>query len=39
MKNVAPRWTKPELVRLGKIADVAGSALVNNNGASANPKS
>jgi len=32
-------WTKPELVRLGTIADVAGNALINNNGASPNPKS
>jgi hypothetical protein len=24
-KTSTPRWTKPELVRLGKIADVAGA--------------
>ena len=28
-------WTKPELVHLGKIADVAGPKTVSSNGASA----
>lgn len=32
-------WVKPELERLGTIADVAGSSLVNNNGSSPNPRS
>lgn len=32
-------WTKPELVRLGKIADVAGNKSINFNGASGNNKS
>lgn len=32
-------WAKPELVKLGKIADVAGSQVVNNNGTSVNLKS
>ena len=31
----AKAWTKPELVRLGKIADVAGPKVVSSNGASA----
>lgn len=35
----AKGWTKPQLERLGKIADVAGSASVNNNGSSPNPRS
>lgn len=28
-------WTKPELVRLGKLADVTGPKTVASNGASA----
>ena len=28
-------WTKPELVRLGQIADVAGPKVVSSNGSSA----
>lgn len=31
----ATTWTKPELVRLGQIADVAGPKTVASNGASA----
>jgi hypothetical protein len=39
-KSVATRrWTRPTLIRLGKISDVAGNALANNNGASPNPRS
>jgi hypothetical protein len=40
-KPVSPKsaWTKPELVKLGKIADVAGNAVINNNGTSVNLKS
>lgn len=36
-KKPSPKavWTKPELVRLGKLADVAGPKLINSNGASA----
>jgi len=37
-KTVQP-WVKPELVRLGQIADVAGNKSVNFNGASGNNKS
>jgi hypothetical protein len=32
-------WVRPQLTRLGKIADVAGSQVVNNNGASPNLRS
>lgn len=32
--TTATTWTKPELVRLGKIADVAGPKVVSSNGAS-----
>jgi hypothetical protein len=32
-------WVRPQLARLGKIADVAGNAVVNNNGASPNLRS
>lgn len=32
-------WTAPKLNKLGTIADVAGSAAVNANGASPQPKS
>ena len=39
MTKTKPTWAKPELVRLGKIGNVAGSLVVNNNGASANLKS
>lgn len=43
VKSVAPAgansWVKPELVRLGQIADVAGSVSLNFNGASVNLKS
>ena len=35
----AQTWVKPEPVRLGQIADVAGTAAVNADGQSANPKS
>ena len=31
----ATTWTKPELVRLGQIADVAGPKVVASNGQSA----
>ncbi len=31
------RWTKPELVKLGTLKDVAGSNAVNANGSSSNP--
>ncbi len=36
-KKPAPKaeWTTPVLVRLGKIADVAGPKLINSNGVSA----
>lgn len=39
MNKPAQTWTKPELVRLGKIADVAGSKTVGGDGGSAQPKS
>lgn len=39
MNKPAKTWAKPELIRLGKIADVAGSLSVNNNGTSPNLKS
>lgn len=32
-------WVRPQLTRLGKIADVAGAQIVNNNGASPNLRS
>ena len=35
----AKNWVKPQLVKLGQIADVAGSLLVNSNGTSVNLKS
>lgn len=35
MKKTEQRWTKPELIRLGKITDVAGPKVVASNGASA----
>lgn len=31
-------WTKPELVRLGKITDVAGNNGAINDGTSVNPR-
>ncbi len=31
-------WTKPELVKLGELKDVAGSLAINANGSSPNPK-
>ncbi|MFC0589907.1 hypothetical protein ACFFF7_10820 [Novosphingobium aquiterrae] len=37
--QTAKSWSKPELIKLGKIGDVAGSASANNNGASPNPRS
>ncbi|HVR90146.1 MAG TPA: hypothetical protein VHG29_03490 [Novosphingobium sp.] len=39
-KKVPPmaEWTKPELVRLGKIADVAGNNGAIVDGASVNPR-
>lgn len=36
--RTAKTWTKPELVRLGKIADVAGNAGAIIDGQSVNPK-
>lgn len=30
--TTAPTWTKPELVRLGKIADVAGPKVIGSDG-------
>ena len=39
MTKTKPTWAKPELVRLGKIGNVAGSKVVNNNGTSVNLKS
>lgn len=39
MTKTTPTWAKPELVRLGKIGNVAGSATVNNNGINVNVKS
>ena len=35
-KQTSPKavWIKPELVRLGKIADVAGPKAINSNGSS-----
>jgi len=35
MKKTTQRWTKPELTRLGRIADVAGPKVVASNGSSA----
>ena len=39
MKQQTKTWTKPELTKLGKLADVAGNASVSANGASVNPRS
>lgn len=39
MTKTNPTWTKPELVRLGKIANVAGSKTTGADGTSAQPKS
>lgn len=39
MSNTKQRWAKPTLNRLGKIGNVAGSLVVNNNGTSVNLKS
>lgn len=36
--QAAASWTKPELVKLGELKDVAGSAAINANGASPNPR-
>lgn len=35
MKKTTQRWAKPELIRLGKITDVAGPKVVSSNGSSA----
>jgi hypothetical protein len=35
--QAAQRWTKPELVKLGELKDVAGQNAINANGASVNP--
>ena len=35
----AKSWVKPQLVKIGKIGDVAGSLNVNNNGTSVQLKS
>lgn len=35
--QAAASWTKPELVKLGELKDVAGSNAINSNGNSANP--
>lgn len=39
IKTSAPvqTWTKPELVKLGELKDVAGANAINANGASVNP--
>lgn len=39
-KKPSPKavWTKPELVRLGKLADVAGNNGAIADGASVNPR-
>lgn len=39
MQQNAQAWAKPELIRLGRIADVAGSKTVGGDGGSAQPKS
>ena len=39
MTKTNPTWAKPELVRLGKIGNVAGSKTVGADGGSAQPKS
>jgi hypothetical protein len=38
-KSPVKIWSKPRLERLGKIADVAGNAVINNNGSSPNLRS
>lgn len=39
MNKSAKPWVKPELVRLGRIADVAGGKTFGTDGGSAQPKS
>lgn len=39
MQKIENRWAKPELVKLGKIEDVAGSLNVTADGKSVQPKS
>lgn len=39
MTKTKPTWAKPELVRLGKIGNVAGNNAINADGVSPNPKS
>lgn len=39
MNNSRQYWAKPELVRLGKLRDVAGNSAINADGVSPNPKS
>ncbi len=39
MTQQTQSWAKPELVRLGKIADVAGSKTTGADGGSPQPKS
>ena len=39
MIKTTPTWAKPELVRLGKIGNVAGTNTINNTGSNVNVKS
>lgn len=39
MNKTSSSWAKPELVRLGKIGNVAGAKAINTDGVSANLRS